>query len=200
MSAPSRDVATAYERIAQWFDRTRTRALIEQPYLDVLMGALPPGASILDLGCGSGEPILRFLVEQGFVVTGVDASAAMIAIARPRFPGARLLVADMRNVSFDQKFDAVIAWHSLFHLPHADQRRIFATFARLLNPRGILMFTSGSVHGETWSDNGGEMLYHASLDTAEYRALLARHGFDVLRHAPDDAACGGATIWVARYG
>jgi ubiquinone/menaquinone biosynthesis C-methylase UbiE len=193
------DVAAVYDRIAQWFDSTRTRALIEQPYLDALVRALPPGASILDLGCGCGEPILRFLVEQDFAVTGVDASAAMIAIARPRFPGARLLVGDMRNVSFDQRFDAVIAWHSLFHLPHADQRAMLARFAQLLNPRGILMFTSGSAHGETWSDNGGEMLYHASLDAAEYRALLARHGFDVLRHVLDDAACGGATVWVAQY-
>ena len=200
VTAKQQDVSAAYDRIAQWFDSTRTRALIEQPYLDALARALRPGASILDLGCGSGEPILRFLVEQGFAVTGVDASAAMIGIARPRFPGARLLVGDMRNVSFDQTFDAVIAWHSLFHLPHADQRTMFARCAHLLNPHGILMFTSGSAHGETWSDNGGEMLYHASLDTDEYRALLARHGFDVLRHVPEDAACGGATVWVAQYG
>jgi 2-polyprenyl-3-methyl-5-hydroxy-6-metoxy-1,4-benzoquinol methylase len=199
IDATNMNVAQAYDRIAEWFDSTRTRALIEQPYLDALVQVLQPGASILDLGCGSGEPILRFLVEQGFAVTGVDASEAMIALATPRFPDARLLVDDMRTVEFDRRFDAVIAWHSLFHLSHADQRRMFAGFAQLLNPHGILMFTSGSAHGETWSDNGGEMLYHASLDAAEYRALLARHGFHVLRHVLDDAACGGATVWVAQY-
>ena len=200
VTAANTEVAAAYDRIAGWFDTTRTRALIERPYLEELVRTLAPGSSVLDLGCGTGEPILRFLAERGFAVTGVDASAAMIDIARPRFPGARLLVGDMRTVAFDHRFDAVLAWHSLFHLPHADQRAIFARFAQLLNPHGILMFTSGSAHGETWSENGGAMLYHASLDTGEYQALLARHGFDLLRHVPDDAACGGATVWSAQVG
>ena len=46
---------------------------------------------------------------------------------------------------------------------------MFATFARLLEPGGLLMFTSGSEHGEVWSQNGGEALYHASLDAADVR-------------------------------
>jgi len=198
MNANNHDLARAYDNIATWFDQHRTRTLIEQPYLDALVQALAPGAAVLDLGCGTGEPILRYLLERGCAVTGVDASAAMIAIARTRFPGTRFLVSDMRTLALDQTFDAVIAWHSLFHLPHDDQRAMFATFARLLRPRGILMFTSGSEQGETWSDNGGALLYHASLDSAEYRRLLEEHGFQVMRHAADDAACGGATVWMAQ--
>ncbi|MBD8530696.1 MULTISPECIES: class I SAM-dependent methyltransferase [unclassified Massilia] len=198
MDANKDDLARAYDTIATWFDQHRTRTLIEQPYLDALVQALPPGAAILDLGCGTGEPILHYLRERGCAVTGVDASAAMLVIARRRFPGTRLIKGDMRTLALDQTFDAVIAWHSLFHLPHADQRAMFATFARLLRPRGILMFTSGSEQGETWSDNGGQMLYHASLDSADYRRLLEEHGFQVLRHAADDAACGGATVWMAQ--
>ena len=60
------------------------------------------------------------------------------------------------------------------------------------------MFTSGSEAGEVWSENGGEALYHASLAAAEYRTLLEGHGFGVLHHVMDDAACGGATVWIAR--
>ncbi|MFC5458827.1 class I SAM-dependent DNA methyltransferase [Massilia niabensis] len=193
------DIIRAYDRIAAWFDRTRTSALIERPWLEYLAQALPPGAAILDLGCGTGEPILRFLAERRFAMTGVDASAAMIEIARTRFPQTRLLVGDMRSLAVNETFGAVIAWHSLFHLPHDDQRAMFARFARLLDPGGLLMFTSGSDHGEVWSDNGGELLYHASLGLEEYRRLLAAHRFEVLRHAAEDAACGGATVWIARY-
>ena len=198
MNANNHDLAGAYDTIAAWFDAHRTRTLIEQPYLDALVQALAPGAAILDLGCGTGEPILRYLIERGCAVTGVDASPAMLAIARTRFPDTRLIEADMRTLALDQTFDAVIGWHSLFHLPPADQRAMFATFARLLHPRGILMFTSGSEQGETWSDHGGQMLNHASLDSAEYRRLLEEHGFQVMRHATDDAACGGATVWIAQ--
>ena len=163
-----------------------------------MIEALPPGAATLDLGCGTGDPILRYLLERGCAVTGVDASPAMLAIARTRFPDTCLIESDMRTLAPGQCFDAVIAWHSLFHLPPADQRAMFATFARLLHPHGMVMFTSGSQQGETWSDNGGQMLYHASLDSAAYRRLLEEHGFQVMRHAVDDAACGGATVWIAQ--
>lgn len=195
----NKDVARVYDEIAGWFDEHRSRALIEKQYLDYLVQALPPGAAILDLGCGTGEPILRFLAGRGFALTGVDASAAMIAIARGRFPGTRFVVGDMRELTLDRKFDALIAWHSFFHLPHDHQRAMFAAFAHWLHPGGILVFTSGSAYGETWSENGGEALYHASLDTGEYRSLLERHGFTLLQHAADDAACGGATVWIAHY-
>ncbi|MGB9991810.1 class I SAM-dependent DNA methyltransferase [Massilia sp. SM-13] len=187
-----------YDGIADWFDRTRTRELIEKPYLDLLVQMLKRGASVLDVGCGTGEPILRFLVERQFRVTGVDASAAMISIAAGRFPEARLMVGDMRELALDETYDAAILWHSLFHLQHEDQRAMFAALARLLNPGGVLMFTSGSEYGETWSDNGGAMLYHAALDLREYRSLLEANRFEVVKLAVDDAACGGATVWIAR--
>ena len=189
---------SAYDGIAEWFDKTRTRELIEKPYLEALAQMLGRGASILDVGCGTGEPILRFFTERQFKVTGVDASAAMIAIARGRLPRARLVVGDMRELALDETFDAAILWHSLFHLRHDDQRAMFGMLARLLNPGGVLMFTSGTEFGETWSDNGGVMLYHASLDQQEYQSLLEANGFEVAQLTVDDPACGGATVWIAR--
>jgi cyclopropane fatty-acyl-phospholipid synthase-like methyltransferase len=194
------DVATAYNRIAGWYDRTRTRALIEKPYLDYLARQLKEGASILDLGCGTGEPMLRYLVERRYDVLGVDASVAMIDLARARFPETCFEVCDMRDLTLQRRFDAIIAWHSLFHLAPDDQRAMFERFARHLQPGGLLMFTSGSEAGEVWSENGGEALYHASLAAAEYRSLLEGHGFDVLHHVMDDDACGGATVWIAQLG
>jgi ubiquinone/menaquinone biosynthesis C-methylase UbiE len=192
------DVIAAYDKIASWFDLARTRALIEKPYLDYLARELKEGASVLDLGCGTGEPMLRYLAEWGYEVLGVDASVAMIDIARARFPDTRFEVGDMRELKLDRSFDAIIAWHSLFHLAPGDQRAMFETFARHLHPGGLLMFTSGSEAGEVWSENGGEALYHASLAAAEYRSLLEQHGIGVLHHVVDDAACGGATVWIAR--
>jgi hypothetical protein len=44
----------------------------------------------------------------------------------------------------------------------------------------------------------GEPLFHASLDRAEYRALLDANGFDMVSHMVEDPACGGRTVWLAR--
>jgi trans-aconitate methyltransferase len=131
-------------------------------------------------------------------VLGVDASVAMIDLARVRFPDTRFEVCDMRELHLQRRFDAIVAWHSLFHLAPDDQRAMFETFARHLPPGGLLMFTSGSEAGEVWSENGGEALYHASLAAAEYRSLLEGQDLRVLHHVVDDAACGGATVWIAR--
>jgi hypothetical protein len=64
--------------------------------------------------------------------------------------------------------------------------------------RGQERFTSGHCAGEAIGEFEGEPLYHASLDPEEYRALLARHGVEVLAYVPDDPECGGHTVWLSR--
>ena len=104
----------------------------------------------------------------------------------------------MRSLSLGRKFDGLIAWDSFFHLTADDQRAMFAIFRDHAASGAALMFTSGPAHGEAIGEFEGEPLYHASLDADEYRALLAAHGFRVVRHVADDPACNGHTVWLAR--
>ena len=83
------------------------------------------GLSVLDIGCGSGQPIARHLLERGFCVVGVDSSPTLIATCRRRFPEAQWMLADMRTLSINRTFDGLIAWDSFFHLRHDDQRLMF---------------------------------------------------------------------------
>ena len=188
-----------YEKIAGWFDAHRSRKLFEKSYLDMAIAHLNPNSKILDLGCGMGEPIAGYFIGQGFNVVGIDGSQNLIKLAEERFPKTRFLCMDMRGLDLHETFDCVLAWHSLFHLTHDEQRKMFQTFERHANPGAILMFTSGHEAGEVWGDNGGVNLYHASLSMAEYRELLKKHHFDVIIHNLEDASCGGATVWVAQY-
>jgi len=187
-----------YREMAAAFDRRRGRSLFEKAWLDRFASHLPKGGSILDIGCGMGEPIARYLIELGFNITGADASAALIAMCRERFPEQEWLVGDMRRLALGRQFDGVLAWHSLFHLHPGDQRPMFARFDEHARPGAMLMFTSGPQAGEDIGEFEGEPLYCASLAPAEYRALLAENGFEVVDHAADDAECGGATVWLAR--
>ena len=192
-------VYESYDKIADWFDENRSRELFEKPYLDKAIAYLKPGAKILDLGCGMGEPIAGYFIDQGFELTGVDGSQKLINLAKSRLKNSVFMVADMRGIALKQKYDCIIAWHSFFHLSQDDQRAMFKVFEEHINPGGILLFTSGPDAGEVWGNNGGEDLYHASLSTAEYQSLLKQHHFEVMTHSIEDEACGDATIWMARY-
>jgi trans-aconitate methyltransferase len=194
----SADVSALYERHAAIWDSERGKQLFERGWLESFRALLPEGASVLDLGCGSGEPMGRYLIESGHVLTGVDASAAMIGLCRSRLPNATWIVADMRKVDLGRRFAGVMAWDSFFHLTQDDQRRMFAVFEAHVEPGGALMFTSGPAAGEAIGAYRGDALYHASLDSAEYEALLATHGFRVVRHVTENPDCGGHTIWLAR--
>jgi SAM-dependent methyltransferase len=198
MSVPSEQIVELYERHARTFDRERGRSLHERGWLDRFRMIAGAGAAILDVGCGSGEPIARYLIAAGHNVTGVDSSKTMIAICRRRFPEQSWVVADMRGLALGRRFGGILAWDSFFHLAQPDQRAMFAIFAAHAAEGCALLFTSGPHAGEAVGSYQGEALYHASLDPDEYRALLHANGFDVVDHIAEDAACGGHTIWLAR--
>jgi 2-polyprenyl-3-methyl-5-hydroxy-6-metoxy-1,4-benzoquinol methylase len=192
------EIAVLYARHARSFDQARSRRLLERPYLNAALSALPASARVLDLGCGAGEPIARYFVEKGHHVTGVDAAAPMIELCRSRMPEMTWVQADMRSLVLAERFELVVAWDSFFHLNHPDQRAMFATFERHAAPGGALLFTSGPSEGVALGDLFGDELYHSSLDAAEYRELLQRHGYEVMEHRTEDPDCGGHTVWLAR--
>jgi SAM-dependent methyltransferase len=187
-----------YRLGAEAFDKARLKVLFEASWLDRFTGLLPPAGSILDIGCGSGEPIARHLIARGFPVTGIDSAPEMLAMCRARFPAHDWFLADMRSLALARAFDGIIAWDSFFHLQPDAQRGMFPIFAAHAVPGGALMFTSGPAHGIAIGTFQGEPLYHASLDPAEYRALLSANGFEVVHHAAEDPDCGGHTVWLAR--
>lgn len=191
-------VYEVYDEIINWFDDARTKSLMESEYLNLIVNTIPPSSSILDLGCGTGEPIAQFFIEKGYKVTGVDGSQKMIELCKKRFPSERWIVSDMREINLPQQFDVLLAWHSFFHLDFDSQRTMFKIFESHIKPGGVLAFTSGEEEVEVWSDNGGQQLYHASLSTNEYNSLLKESSFKVLVHNIRDPECGEATVWVAQ--
>jgi cyclopropane fatty-acyl-phospholipid synthase-like methyltransferase len=154
---------------------------------------------VLDIGCGSGQPIGRYLIECGFVVVGVDSSPTLILKCRSRLPNAEWVVAEMRALSMNRTFDGLIAWNSFFHLSHQDQRVMFSVFRKHAADGAPLLFTTGTEHGEAIGSFEGEPLYHASLSPAGYRELLEGQGFKVLAYVPEDPRCGNHTVWLAQY-
>ncbi|WP_127143458.1 class I SAM-dependent methyltransferase [Pelagibacterium montanilacus] len=201
MSEPSSDaIIGLYERHADAWERVRQRATRppgEEVWVGKFASLAVPGARLLDLGCGSGEPIAADLHDAGFAVTGVDASPSLISACRRRLPDHEWIVADMRTLDLGCRFGGIIAWHSIFHLTPGAQREMFSILVRHLAPGAPLMFTSGPRHGVSMGTWQGEPLYHASLDAQSYTDLLVQSGMKVVDHVVEDPECGGATVWLA---
>lgn len=146
-------------------------------WLDRLIAPLTRGSSILDLGCGGGEPIDRYLIDHGFHIVGVDNNPGMIELAHTRFARERWLLDDMRTVAIDERFAGVIAWRSVPPLADAD-----AMAGRLME----------------WLQVGGRLLLGGDTDLAALGAALNRRGMVEMTHVAHDPACDGADIWLFR--
>ena len=163
----------------------------EAAWLDRFTGDWPPGARVLDVGCGSGWPMGAALLERGCEVVGLDASPGLIAHARETLPKGDWRIGDMREALPAGAFRGVLAWHSLFHLTPEAQAAVLPALAARVGPGGRLMFTAGPAHGEAIGEWRGEPLYHGSLDPGAYRALLTGAGLTVENG-------GGQGVWLAR--
>lgn len=194
----SKETQDIYTRHAVQFDGERCKSLLEKVWLDRFLGLLPQEATVLDVGCGSGEPIAGYLIKSGCCVTGIDFADPMLDMARARFPDHRWIIADMRDIDLGEQFDGIIAWHSFFHLTPPDQEAALACFARHLKTGGALMLTVGPEADETAGQVCGEAVYHASLSPGGYRDALNRLKIEVVQFVANDPDCDFASVLLAK--
>ena len=126
-------------------DRFRTaftygRGKVDQ-LLDEELKALRPGASILDVGCGTGNYLVRFR-ELGFEARGVEPAPGMIEAARRLDATLAIEQGVATSLPFpDGSFDLVTAIEVLRYLHHDDVRLALSEMMRVLRPGGRLFVT-----------------------------------------------------------
>src|SRR4051812_20715546 len=100
----SANIISLYDHHAQQWAEDRGKVLIEQRWLDRFSALLPQGGTVLDIGCGTGDPIGSYLISNGYQLTGVDASPTMISMCNRHHPHQRWLPADMRSLALSETF------------------------------------------------------------------------------------------------
>jgi ubiquinone/menaquinone biosynthesis C-methylase UbiE len=145
---------------------------------------LPPGAEVLDLGCGCGIPEAQILSHR-FRVTGVDISDVQIKRARGLVPKARFVRADMTEISFARgAFGGVVCLYALIHVPLEEQPRLLAKVFRWLDPGGLFLVTTGATAWtgveEGWLGSNAKM-YWSHTDARTYEQWFTERGFRILR-------------------
>lgn len=197
-----------YDLIAQqWQAGRHVSWYIEHvsPYVDRILEGLPEGARVLDLGCGTGQPIAKYITERGFRVTGVDESSEMLKFARQTVPEAELIHADMVTVELTDTFDAAVAWDSMFHVERKYHAAIYQKLANALHAGARLLLSVGgsapaeddSVEGFT-SEMYGQTFYYSGFAPEVTRKLIEASGFEIEVWEVDDPTSRGHIAVVAR--
>lgn len=132
-------------------------------------------STALDVGCGSGGRIINRLLDNGFGLNAIDVSGGMLQLAKENHPQVRFEKADIIEWETEQKFDLIVAWDSIFHLPLKFQKPVVEKLCRLLHPQGVLIYTFGDAEGEhedTWL---GEKFGYSSIGIDANLKILAEN-------------------------
>ncbi|MBU2359786.1 MAG: class I SAM-dependent methyltransferase [Alphaproteobacteria bacterium] len=160
--------------IAVYDARANAYAALEtdtpRPSLLAFIAALPPGGAVLDLGCGPGSAAAHMMTA-GLHVDAIDASQAMVALARARGVPAR--VAGFDDVAGTAIYDGVWASFSLLHASRTDLPRHIGAIADALRPGGL--FHIAMKTGTGTRRDPIDRLY-TYVTEAELRSLLCDGG------------------------
>lgn len=180
----TRIVESGYDHMAEAYLSTKDP---EDPVtlaaLEEMSRNLTSRAVVLDLGCGAGIPVTRWVAGRGYVVTGVDVSARQLDLARKYVPEATFIKADMMDLTFGpEMFDAVVAFHSIIHVPREEHPALLASIYSWLKPGGILLatltITAFDGGDEDWEGWGAAMRW-SHHDAETNRRMLRDAGFEI---------------------
>ena len=133
------------------------------------------GGSILDGGCGSGRDSLYFL-QKGYDVTAFDPSDEMIKYAS-QFTGLNVKKLRWEDLADKDKYDAVWASASLYHVNRADMNAVFDKIADALKDNGIL-FASYRDRPDDFEEGGRKF---TSFDKNTFSKFVQENGkFDII--------------------
>lgn len=172
------------QRYARTFDDLAASGKDVHGEARFVAGLVPPGARVLDAGCGTGRVAAR-LAELGYEVVGVDVDAAMVDVARERHPELTWQVADLADLDLARTFDLVVsAGNVIPFIPVPSLPSVARSIARHLGPGGLVVCGFGlapahlpqgapivplTAYDEAWSGAGLEpVARYAGWDSEPY--------------------------------
>jgi len=179
------DVAIQYDSIVNEYAAYRS-GIDTGEILNRFIDALPSPKQgvplkMLDVGCGTGIPVLRHLAEKGYLVTGLDLSDRMLEAARSNVPDAILIKQNMTELNLPPaSFDGLVCFHAIIHVPREKHPLVLRRFQDVLKPEGIMLLCTGSELYEATHEFLGRKFFFSYESPKKSLEAVTQTGFEVL--------------------
>lgn len=174
-------VKAGYEVAAE--DYAKNRDLFKsQKYLEKFAGLIKEKGTILDIGCGAGIPVDKFLIEKDFAVNGIDISEKMISLAQKNVPKAFYEIKNMLDLK-DSEYcvDGIVSFYAIFHTPRQTHYDLFKKFASFMPNGGYILITMGADEWEGTEDNfHGAKMFWSHFGAEKNKQIVESAGFNIV--------------------
>ena len=159
----------------------------EKVLCDELISRVKLKSKILDLGCGVGLPYDKYFIENNLSVTGIDISEKHVEQAKNNVKSAKYLVGDFFSKDIKGKFDAIVSFYAIFHIPRNEHKKLFKHIHSLLKKDGIILITLGidSMQYAVNENFAGSPMAWSSYSVEKNKKLVQESGFEILIAAED---------------
>ena len=172
-------VRAGYDKIADIYTKDR-ETFDNWSELQEFCSRLPANARVLDVGCGTGIPVAKYLIANGIEVVGIDLSKEMISVAGKNVPEAEFIQMNMTELGFrERSFDAVLSCYAIFHVPREKHAAIFRSFDSVLMPQGTMLISVGATEWEEVEDYYGVDMFWSHYEPAKSESLITDAGFKI---------------------
>ncbi len=146
----SKLVRKSYDKIAKKYYKGRNKYK-NNALLKKFSEKLQKGASVIDLGCGAGIPVAKFLIRKGYKVTGIDFSKDMLALAKKKVPKAKFIEMDITKMKFKpDSFDSAISFYAMIHIPRQKHVGIYKKLHKILKPYAMVLVNACGTDTRGW--------------------------------------------------
>ncbi len=135
--------AYATEEVVDWYDDLDFTLKPEAVILEKITPVIRD-KRLLDIGVGAGRTT-RLLLEISRDYTGIDYTPSFAELAQKKYPAAKILCCDARDLSVfdDQSFDFVqFSFNAIDYMVHEDRMKALEEICRVLKPNGLFMFST----------------------------------------------------------
>lgn len=191
----------AYNKIADEYYYRNSVSIWNKEY-EIFFDLLPKGGNVLEVGCGIGRDA-EFLVKK-YDYVGIDASEAMLNIAKKKVPSAKFLLQDFFALDFkDNTFDGFWAAAALLHVPKDEINKSLQEIKSVLKPNAIGFISLKEKRmldeGIIWQEQLGVERFFAFYTKDEFRKILEANGFEIVEMTKEIENDKDKTVWLCYF-